>query len=99
MVAHDQVPSRLWRRVPEAMRRSARHNDATARRDLDVGLVDPESERAFEHVPRFIVTIVDVQWGDERWRVGAAAWIDYFGQDQVGLQWSDGPARQRGHVE
>jgi hypothetical protein len=78
---------------------SAGHDDATARRDLDLGLIDPEGQHAFEHVPRFIVTIVDVQWSDECGRVGAAARIDYLGQDQVGLERSDGPARQRGDVK
>jgi hypothetical protein len=52
-----------------------------------------------EHVPRFVVAIVDVQRGDEGRRVGAAARIDYFGQDQVGPRGRDGPARQREGVE
>src|SRR5215211_2310567 len=47
----------------------------------------------------FVVAIVDVQRGDEGRRVGTAARIDYFGQDQVGPRGSDGPARQRGDVE
>ena len=78
---------------------SARHDDATARRDLDLGLIDPEGQRAFEHVPRFVVAIVDVQRGYERWRVGAAAGIDYFGQNQVRSRRSDGPAHQWGGVK
>jgi hypothetical protein len=36
---------------------AARHGDAAARRDVDLGLVDAEGQRAFEHVPRFVVAI------------------------------------------
>jgi hypothetical protein len=96
---NDQVSGRPWRRVPEGMRRSAWHDHATARGNIDLALIDPEGQNAFEHVPGFIVTIVDVQRGDERWRVGAATPIDHFGQDQVGPRRSDGPTRQRGEVK
>ena len=50
---HDQVSSRPARRVPEGGRGAARH-DADASRDVDIGLVDAEGQRAFEHVPRCV---------------------------------------------
>jgi hypothetical protein len=39
------------------VRGAARHDDAAARRDVDLGLVDAEGQRAFEHAPRFVVAI------------------------------------------
>ncbi len=61
---HEEVPRFARTRIPVGVRRPAASEHGGAGAGLDVVLAEPEPERAFEHVPRLVVLVVDVQGRD-----------------------------------
>ena len=81
---HDQqVASRGRAGIPVRVRRSAWHEYGRASVGLNFLLANPNTQSAFEHVPRFVIVAVKMKWSNPARRSGRTARIFPLGDHEI----------------
>lgn len=86
---YQQIPDRSRIGIPVRVRRVAWNHNRGAGRALDFVVSDTHDEPAFEHIPRLVIAVMQVQWSDQaRWPLRRTS-ITPLGDDEIAARRPD----------
>jgi len=80
---NEQIPRRSGPRIPIRVRNSSRHHYACSRAQLDFLLAHLHAQHTFEHIPGFVVAVMDMRWSNQSPRFGGTTRIAPLGYHEI----------------